>query len=337
MLFVTLLALCCAACHVTAQVVSLEEYNVDQSKISTSGISAGACFATQLHVAESNKFMGLGMIAGIPYYCARAATGTALACMAQANVVRPDELIAFTEQVESDGDIDPLSNLADDRIYVFAGTVDTVVVPEVGPTIVEYYSAFMDSSNIYTKFDIEAEHGWPTVDQGTACDTQNSNNYINDCNYDSAYDMLNYIYGGGLLEPTSTTPLAGEFLEFDQSEFMTEQPQSISMDNTGLVYIPSGCVDKTQVCRLHVALHGCLMGQYRIGTDFHDLSGISHVGELNNIIILYPQAVVSAVNPNGCFDWWGYNDALNQADRYVKKAAPQIVAIVGMVDRLAGF
>lgn len=40
----------------------------------------------------------------------------------------------------------------------------------------------------------------PTVDRVTTrCAEQNSGNYINDCDYESAYDMLSYIYDGGLL------------------------------------------------------------------------------------------------------------------------------------------
>jgi hypothetical protein len=35
-------------------------------------------------------------------------------------------------------------------------------------------------------------------------------------------------------------------------------------------------------------------------------AGYNQVGEANNIIILYPQAISVSVNPYGCWDWWGY-------------------------------
>ena len=36
-------------------------------------------------------------------------------------------------------------------------------------------------------------------------------------------------------------------------------------------------------------------------------AGYNEVGELNNIIIIYPQATpTNATNPYGCWDWWGY-------------------------------
>ena len=46
------------------------------------------------------------------------------------------------------------------------------------------------------------------------------------------------------------------------------------------------------------------------GEMFFQRSGFNEVGELNNIILVYPQInnlYTMATNPNGCFDWWGYN------------------------------
>jgi len=40
---------------------------VDQSKISTSGVSAGGAMTTQMHVAYSSVFMGVGVVAGGSY------------------------------------------------------------------------------------------------------------------------------------------------------------------------------------------------------------------------------------------------------------------------------
>ena len=39
-------------------------YNVDSSQVSVSGMSSGACMATQFHVAHSSDVMGVGIIAG---------------------------------------------------------------------------------------------------------------------------------------------------------------------------------------------------------------------------------------------------------------------------------
>jgi len=39
-------------------------YEVDRSAISVSGMSSGAAMATQMHVAYSSVFMGVGIVAG---------------------------------------------------------------------------------------------------------------------------------------------------------------------------------------------------------------------------------------------------------------------------------
>jgi hypothetical protein len=51
--------------------------------------------------------------------------------------------------------------------------------------------------------------------------------------------------------------------------------------------------------------------------------------ETNNIIILYPQALRTTLNPKGCFDWWGYTGA-----DYATKLGVQNVAVNGMVEWL---
>ena len=51
-----------------------------------------------------------------------------------------------------------------------------------------------------------------------------------------------------------------------------------------------------------------------IDEDYVRNAGYNEVGELNNIVIFYPQTIRSFTvpyNPNGCFDWWGYNDPIS--------------------------
>lgn len=44
----------------------------------------------------------------------------------------------------------------------------------------------------------------------------------------------------------------------------------------------------------------------RIGDVYARHSGYNEVGEMNDIIILYPQVSVSALNLMGCWDWFAY-------------------------------
>ena len=91
-----------------------------------------------------------------------------------------------------------------------------------------------------------------------------------------------------------------------------------------------------------MALHGCRQGQSfsalslpfapigaPFGRTFIDHAGYNRWADTNDIIVLYPQAVATLMNPQGCWDWWGYDGS-----NYAVKAGHQIAAIRAMVDRL---
>ncbi|KAK2703898.1 hypothetical protein QYM36_017821, partial [Artemia franciscana] len=160
----------------------------------------------------------------------------------------------------------------------------------------------------------------PTDGYGVACDTTKSP-FINDCGYNGAYEMLNYLYGGNLVRPfgaPGTTTLAGTFYEFDQTQFISGLASSSDMDTIAYAYIPSACVDSGSVCKLHVSLHGCLQGRKWLDDEYAKMTGYNEVAELNNIIVIYPQATSNFLdsNPNGCWDWWGYLDSLFGTSEY---------------------
>ncbi len=53
------------------------------------------------------------------------------------------------------------------------------------------------------------------------------------------------------------------------------------------------------------------------------------VAELNNIIILFPQIVATEFNPSnpeGCWDWWGYDGA-----NYANKLGTQMAGVMQIV------
>jgi poly(3-hydroxybutyrate) depolymerase len=116
-------------------------------------------------------------------------------------------------------------------------------------------------------------------------------------------------------------------MEFDQSEFAS---YLISMDKIGYLYVPTECKDKRTVCKLHIALHGCAQGTQFISDTYAVHSEYNGLAEANKIIILYPQACNSTINPEGCWDWWGFTGA-----DYASKLGPQVIAIKRMIDRIA--
>jgi hypothetical protein len=53
---------------------------------------------------------------------------------------------------------------------------------------------------------------------------------------------------------------------------------------------------------------------------------------------LYPQAQISdpiPFNPKGCWDFWGYSSPDRSDPNFYSKQAPQIAAVMGMLERLA--
>ncbi|GAB6024509.1 hypothetical protein CHUAL_009662 [Chamberlinius hualienensis] len=223
---------------------SLGSYGADPNKVSVSGISSGACMSTQLHVTYSSEIMGAGIIAGAPYYCAQATVAGATACMSTPGLENINYLVQVTQNTAAFGYADPVSNIQGDKVYIFAGTLDSVVNPGNGPNIEQYYNNF--GASVKTEFSLASEHCHPTNNYGSSCSHLGSP-YINNCDYNAAYTLLNYIYGG-LEQPSGPVPLNGELYQFDQTEFITGTAGSVSMDTIGWVYVPSGCLTKSGDC-----------------------------------------------------------------------------------------
>jgi len=315
---------------VVGQTISLSPYAIEPGSLTVSGISAGGAMATQFHVAFSSKVSGVGIFAGIPYGCAKGSLLGATNCMSSPILTNVNTLISRADGYASKGTIDPTSNMANDKVYIFAGKSDTVVSPTNGNQIETFYQHYIQTaSNFLTEFTLKAQHCQPTDNFGTACATLNSANYINNCNYNGAYEMLNFVYNNKLRPPV--TAVMANLFKFDQKEFFNlNRPSSASMDDIGFVYIPTECKDPTRLCKLHIALHGCQQGFYKISDTFVKNTQYLEVAEANAIIVVFPQVVSTAVsNPNGCFDWWGYNDA-----NYETKNGAQMAAIMNMAKKL---
>lgn len=152
--FATLSVLACV------DAASLPSVGADIKQTTTSGISAGAFFSFQFHVAFSSDVMGAAGIAGGPFYCAGGTeSGAFVKCMYATETIDVSSLVAQTKSYASSGDIDDPSNMADDKVWVYSGTADSVVSPKVVKTVPTYYENFVNSSNIAEEFSIPSQHG----------------------------------------------------------------------------------------------------------------------------------------------------------------------------------
>lgn len=300
---------------------------LNTSDLSVSGLSAGAFMAVQFHVSYSKTVRGVGVIAGGPYWCAQDNLGTAThACMTKPDAIDPEELVFFTRQAERVHSIDPLANLEDAKVYIFAGELDSVVAPGVGRKLVTYYETLTKNTDIKTVFNVSAEHTMPTVSYGNPCGFKGSP-YIGNCGYDAAFAVLSHAWPG-VARAKASDAVQAHLRQFDQRGFFAGLPNSAGMATKGYVYIPARCASGGG-CRLHVAFHGCLQGADTIGDVFVTHAGYNAHAEVNGIVVLYPQAFANTLNPKGCFDWWGFT-----SPSYACKLGVQVAGVHSMIDAL---
>jgi hypothetical protein len=141
--------------------------NIDPGQISVSGISSGGFMAHQFHVAHSEHIMGVGIVAGGPYYCASGSildavtkcsqfvmlecnrlgldakwcSKTDRAPKNQAAATRAAEAsFAEAKKQEAAGTISKLAGLRDDKVYLISAEYDAIVPHGVMDTVFHFYA-----------------------------------------------------------------------------------------------------------------------------------------------------------------------------------------------------
>lgn len=304
----------------------LPEMQLDPAGTTVSGLSSGAYMAVQFHVANSSRIYGAGVVAGGPYFCAEGSLATALNRCMNTFMGVPDAaaLVSRARALGNEGRIDPLPGLSDDRVYLFSGTQDVTVTRPVMDAAREFYRQVgIAEQRIKYVTNVRAGHAFIVEEAENTCSMTGSP-FINDCDYDQAGDILQHLYVP--LEPPGAAS-EGRLFEFDQSEFLAN-PETHGMSSRGFVYIPAACA-AGETCRLHIAFAGCKQTPADIGDLYARTTGYNDWAETNRLVILYPQTSVSSGNPNGCWDWWGYDDP-----DYHTKRGRQMAAVARMATRL---
>lgn len=324
----------------------LAGYNAAIGESSISGVSAGAFMAVQFATAWSSVITGVGVVAGGPYWCAKAgglfgfwsALSTALGPCMKGPLPDLDALFAKAEANSASGAIDPLQLVSRQKIYIFHGYNDSIVARGSTDGAAAFYRRYLrdaDRGNLYYQTAVGAGHSL-VVAQDTPGPGLNECNesrtpFIDSCGYDQAGIILQHIYGP--LKQPGPGPLSGTIKPFDQSIYTKpDSPIWLSLARTGYVYVPQACEDG-EACRVHIALHGCEQSTGDVDRAFIDHAGYNAWADVNRLIVLYPQIVASwyPYNPYACWDWWGY---VSFNDNYVTKAGLQIKAIKAMLDAL---
>jgi hypothetical protein len=283
----------------------------------------------------------VGVVAGGPYNCVYVNLGGIETCMSGS----PDGAASYAaaQGFAALGQIDPATNLAKQKIYMFSGTNDQTVHQTVmNATYAFYQAAHVPAANVQYVKQYPAGHAFISPASGNTC-SPTATPYVDECtapiafagpttpvvNYDQPNAILTQIYGPLKPQPAA---LSSKPIPFDQTEFISPIMSAMSsMADTGYVYIPAACA-KGGHCAVHVVFHGCQQGAAIVHDAVYGKVGYNSWADTNGIIVLYPQAVISSFipeNPEGCWDWWGYSGLDFQVQSGV-----QLSAVRAMVARL---
>jgi hypothetical protein len=345
----------------------LKNYKIDRNQVTVSGLSSGGFFAHQFHLAYSGLVNGAGIVAGGPYGCAEQfpflpvplppATAAALyACThylgALPFIPTVEGSRTLLQKAQAEGLIDSLDNVRDDRVWLFHGAEDRIVPGSTMETLRLLYQGIGIASDRLVWFvpergQIGANHGIPISDlrnvilSHVGCGEHKAP-FVVQCEYEAAGLMLRHLYPDAVQEATETPHDKGTLLAFNQTAFFDAAEARASMSEVGYLYVPHRCL--TEVCRLHVAFHGCRQNVEAVYDDFVRDAGYNRWAATNRLIVLYPQAkpwlaiplfpahaANLLANPNGCWDFWGYSGL-----GYYGQNGKQMRAVKAMIDRLIG-
>ena len=304
------------------QVGTLPKLDIDRQRISVSGISSGAYFAVQFHLSHSNLIQGAGIVAGGIYWCAEGNSNRAqLACMGQPQLANLEHSVSKANEQAQLGLVDPLSNLQNDRVYIFGAPNDSIIKQEHATLLEKFYGHFTENELIVRATHPKAVHVFLTHNFGNACGTSGLP-WMQNCDVDMAGNILDHLDPNWIKSELPTT--AGELIYFDQAVYAIEAGQLYPW---GALYAPKNCLNKK--CGLHIAFHGCQMTPDFINEQFITNAGYEAAADRHNLVVLFPQSNKSKGNPYGCWDWYGL-----YGNDYVNKNGAQISAVFKMIQSI---
>ena len=308
-----------------------------------SGFSSGAFFSVQLGVAYSSEINGIGVVAGGAYYCAYGSqTVGVTTCLSWPWLQNMYKLKLDTLTFANEDKIDATANISKQRVYLFSANYDLTIQTGVVLNAQKYFNLF----GAETEMDVSqfCAHGMVTNFYGNQCFSLQSEPYIINCRYDLAGKILQYLYNDTLNSPIAADAVPYDnVIAIDQAHFVPDGSNAadISLYDKAYVYVASNCSinPMPNYCSLHVVLHGCLQD---VTTDIGDgelfndsyvrNAGYNQWAETNDMVILYPQAISTAIsNPGGCWDWWGYT-----SKDYAFKTGKQMSTVHNMIQWVIG-
>jgi hypothetical protein len=304
---------------------------IDTSSITVSGLSSGGYMATQFHFSYPELVSGAGIIAAGPYNCARNSLMTALAqCIDKA----PDHYPSSVKEIRTT--LPNISDaLKDDKVWLLHGTLDTKINAKASDALHAQYAQFIKPTNLRYVNDKPFAHLFPTLTSGGNCE-QSTSPFIGKCDYDAAGEMLSFMMPAIQQKASATdTQSNGELIIISQNTLNQGlDVTTAGMNEQGFVYLPNSC-RIGQACKVHISFHGCNQSVDNVGDQYALNTGLNEWAVNNNLIVLYPQIAksnFSPLNPQACWDWWGYT-----SENYLNSNGKQIQAVHQMLFSLADY
>jgi predicted peptidase len=158
--------------------------------MTVSGLSSGGFMAAQMHNIYSSQFSGAGIFSGGPFYCGQENPAEKIeSCTVKPEGIDLDAIQAKTKNLN----IDSPENLKDQKVWVFGGVLDTVVVQGVQDKLVDQY--LRNGAEVGYINSIQSQHAFPTdLDRNKNPCAFIGDPYINNCGFDGVGSMLSYIF-----------------------------------------------------------------------------------------------------------------------------------------------
>lgn len=327
------LMLLAAAANADDAAQPLPKLRLDPSRIAVAGLSSGAYMATQMQIAYPEIFPNAALVAGGPYGCAENKLQTALStCMKGTPVPDVTALINTARQRSASGETGALKQLAHGRVYLLHGSADTVVAPVVAEAGAQFYQALRKEpglSGLQVNDDGQRAfgHNLPTAASGDDCGKSVSP-YLGHCGFDAAGAIFAQLFGKPAHAVAAESQ--GTLRRFDQDALRQDGKDAL-LASAGYLYVPPDCAAGKKTCGLLVAFHGCKQNADAVGQAFVKDAGFNRWADVYDVAILYPQtrASFAPLNPQACWDWWGYSGS-----NYDTRQGVQLVWVVSAVKAL---
>lgn len=294
------------------EVAALPKLHLDAARVAVAGLSSGAYMAGQAQMAYPELFPDAALVAGGPWDCAEGSLKTALtACMRGDPRASVPAMVARAGQWAHEGRLGDQAYLAHARVYLLHGRSDATVGADVAAASASFYRTLAAHSPALGAMQIVVDdqrdfgHNLPVARRGDDCRLSRPP-FLGACGFDAAGAIFAYLFGA---PPRAADTAHGELIGFDQTALQGDGADAY-LAKTGYLYVPPACANGKS-CGLLVAFHGCKQDAATVGTAFVRDAGFNRWADAYGVAVLYPQtrASFAPLNPQACWDWWGYSGA----------------------------